>query len=253
MLSLQKQKYIRSLEHKKFRTIHNAFVAEGHKTVSAMLPRFDCLLLAASPQWIAEAGPIAAAEIIPADPSELSRASRHSSPPDVIAVFSLPDVNLSEVDPSAQLILALDGVQDPGNAGAIVRIADWFGIEHIVCSPDTADIFAPKALQATMGSLAGVTVHYTPLPPWLNSLPPHVAIYGACADAPSIYSQTLSSSGLIVMGNEGNGIRSETDSLINRRISIPPYSALRLPTAESLNVAIAAAVVCGEFRRGGLD
>jgi TrmH family RNA methyltransferase len=249
MLSLQKQKYIRSLEHKKFRILHNAFVAEGEKTVSAMLSRFECRLLAADPQWIDEAGPISAGEIIPASTAELSRASRQASPPGVIAVFDLPAWSLSEVDPTLNLILALDGVQDPGNAGAIVRVADWFGIEHIVCSPDTADIFAPKALQATMGSLAGVSVHYAPLVPWINSLPPSTAVYGTFAGAPSVYSQSLSASGLIVMGNEGNGIRPETGSLIKHRISIPPYSAHRQPAAESLNVAVAAAAACAEFRR----
>jgi len=163
--------------------------------------------------------------------------------------FGRPSFDLGEADASAGLVLALDGIQDPGNMGTIVRLADWFGIEHIVCSPDTADVFAPKTVQATMGALAHVKVHYTPLDAWLKDVSARsIPLYGALLDGEDIYSQSLTSYGVIVMGNEGNGIRPQTAALIDHPLYIPAYPPER-PTTESLNVAIATAVVCAEFRR----
>lgn len=145
------------------------------------------------------------------------------------------------------LCLALDGVQDPGNLGTIVRLADWFGIEHIFCSLNTVDVYGPKTVQATMGGLARVKVGYTDLPALLDSLE-GVPVYGTFLDGGNMYDEALSETGLIVMGNEGNGISAEVAARINRRIYIPTFSADRL-AAESLNVAVATAVVCAEFRR----
>ncbi|WP_349939365.1 RNA methyltransferase, partial [Bacteroides cellulosilyticus] len=143
--------------------------------------------------------------------------------------------------------LALDDVQDPGNLGTIIRLADWFGIEHIFCSPNTVDVYNPKTVQATMGGIARVKLHYTSLPDLIQSLK-DIPVYGTFLDGENMYTQKLSSNGLIVMGNEGNGIGKEVEQLINRKLYIPNYPAER-ETSESLNVAIATAVVCAEFRR----
>ena len=137
--------------------------------------------------------------------------------------------------------------QDPGNLGTIIRLADWFGIEDIFCSTGTVDVFNPKTVQATMGAIARVKVHYCDLPKLISSLK-GIPVYGTFLDGNIIYSETLSANGLIVMGNEGNGISREVEALINRRLYIPNYPQER-ETSESLNVAIATAVVCAEFRR----
>ena len=145
-----------------------------------------------------------------------------------------------------ELTLALDGVQDPGNLGTIVRLADWFGIRHIFCSFDSADIYNPKSTQATMGALARVDVHYVDLPLALRSV--EAPVYGTFLDGQDIYTQDLSAHGVIVMGNEGRGISKAVAELVSHRLFVPPYPAQR-PTVESLNVAIATAIVCAEFRR----
>ena len=148
---------------------------------------------------------------------------------------------------SAHRHLAVEDVQDPGNLGTIIRLADWFGIEHIFCSPNTVDVYNPKTIQATMGGIARVKLHYTSLPELIASLE-DIPVYGTFLDGENMYTQPLSAYGLIVMGNEGNGIGDEVERLINRKLYIPNYPAER-ETSESLNVAIATAVVCAEFRR----
>ena len=143
MLSKAKLKQIRSLEIKKYRNELKRFVAEGNKLIAEMLPAFECELLIAKPCWMATQGNIPARELLEADDADLRKASFLKTPQDVLAVFNIPDWDLQEADPSSSLVLVLDGIQDPGNLGTIVRLADWFGIEHVVCSPDTADIFSP--------------------------------------------------------------------------------------------------------------
>jgi TrmH family RNA methyltransferase len=147
------------------------------------------------------------------------------------------------------LILALDTIQDPGNLGTIVRVADWFGIEDIVCTNETADIFAPKAVQATMGAIARVRVHYTDLTHWLSQARSQgKPVYGTFLDGENIYGKALSDNGIIVMGNEGNGISASIAEEVTERLFIPPYPSDR-ETSESLNVAMATGIICAEFRR----
>ena len=148
---------------------------------------------------------------------------------------------------SGRLSLALDGVQDPGNLGTIIRVADWFGIDTIYCSRDTADAYNPKVVQATMGSLAHVHILYCDLTALLDALPPAYPVYGTLLDGEDIYRQELSQEGIIVMGNEGNGISADVRRRVNRRLLIPNFHDG--DTAESLNVAIATAITCSEFRR----
>lgn len=249
MLSKNKVKYIRSLEGKKFRNQYHAFLAEGNKLVADLLPYFTCELLVAKPCWMATQGDIPASELLVAEENDLERASLLKSPQDVLAVFRQPDWSLTDVDPAGELVLALDGVQDPGNLGTIIRLADWFGIRHIVCSPDTADVFNPKTVQATMGALARVNVHYTNLAAYLEEQVRHnIPLYGTFLDGENLYTKTLSATGIIIMGNEGKGIGKEIEKLIDEKLYIPNYPPEK-ETSESLNVAIATAVVCAEFRR----
>jgi len=185
--------------------------------------------------------------VIEVTAEELARTSLLKTPQQVLAVFEQANdfIDLSVIKHS--LCLALDDIQDPGNLGTIVRLADWFGIKHIFCSLGTADIYNPKAVQATMGGLARVQLHYTDLPEFISSLK-DFPVYGTFLDGKNIYKQALSNNGLIVMGNEGNGISTAVKQLINQRLYIPNYPA-GSETSESLNVAIATAIVCAEFRR----
>lgn len=249
MLSKNKLKYIRSLERKKFRTQYHTFVAEGNKLVADLLPHFSCELLLAKPCWMATQGDIPASELLVADEDDMHKASLLKSPQDVLAVFRQPDWTLDEADPAGELMLALDGIQDPGNLGTIIRLADWFGIRHIACSVDTADVFNPKTVQATMGALARVKVHYTDLAAYLQrQAERHIPLYGTFLDGENLYTKTLSATGIVVMGNEGNGIRAEIEPLIDEKLYIPNYPPEE-ETSESLNVAMATAVICAEFRR----
>ena len=247
MLSKGKVKYIHSLEMKKYRNELNAFVAEGNKLVADMMFAFECELILAKPSWMAMQGNIPAKELLEAEGDDIRKASFLKNPQDVLAVFKRPDWPLDEADPSTSLVLALDGIQDPGNLGTIIRLADWFGIEHIFCSPDTADLYNPKTVQATMGALARVKVHYCSLPQLIESLA-DIPVYGTFLSGNIIYAESLSAHGLIVMGNEGKGVSPEVEKLINKKLYIPNYPQER-ETSESLNVAIATAVVCSEFRR----
>lgn len=247
MLSKNKIKYIHSLEQKKVRKEEGVFLAEGPKLVGDLLGHFRCRFLAATPAWLGEHPFVASDEVVSVDAEDLKRASLLKTPQQVLAVFEQPDYELHKDVAANSLCLALDDIQDPGNLGTIVRLADWFGIEHIICSQNTVDVYNPKTVQATMGGIARVKVHYTSLPDFIRSLG-DVPVFGTFLDGKNMYEQPLSANGLIVMGNEGNGIGKEVEALINRKLYIPNYPQGQ-ETSESLNVAIATAVVCAEFRR----
>lgn len=247
MLSKNKIKYIRSLELKKNRKEEQVFVAEGHKLVGDLLGHFPCRLLVATRTWLDRNPNVRAEEIIEVTPDELTRASLQKTPQEVLAVFDQPVYEMDASVVSKELCLALDDVQDPGNLGTIIRLADWFGIEHIFCSQGTVDVYNPKTIQATMGALARVKLHYCHLPSLIASVG-EAPVYGTFLDGENMYGKELSSYGLIVMGNEGNGISDEVGKLVNERLYIPNYPPQR-ETSESLNVAIATSVICAEFRR----
>lgn len=246
-LSKNKIKYIHSLEQKKIRKEERAFLAEGPKLVSDLLGHFHCRFLAATSSWLQEHPTVQAGEIVEVSLEELSRASLLKTPQQVLAIFEQPQYTLNHEVARQTLCLALDDIQDPGNLGTIIRLADWFGIEHIICSQNTVDVYNPKAIQATMGGIARVKVHYTSLPDFIRTLG-DVPVFGTFLDGQNMYEQPLSIHGLIVMGNEGNGIGKEVEALINRKLYIPNYPQDR-ETSESLNVAIATAIICAEFRR----
>lgn len=245
-LSKNRLKYIRSLELKKNRKAESVFIAEGPKLVGDLLGHFTCRFLLATPEWLTTHRTLPVDDVVEVTDDELARASLLKTPQQVLAVFEQPEWGIDFSVIGHSLCLALDDVQDPGNLGTIIRVADWFGIEHIFCSPGTADVYNPKTIQATMGAIARVKVHYTHLPSLISQI--DAPVYGTFLDGKDIYAQPLSKHGLIVMGNEGNGISREVEALVNRKLYIPNYPAGR-ETSESLNVAIATSIVCAEFRR----
>lgn len=250
MISKSKIKYIQSLARKKKRTTERVFVAEGPKVVGDLLSVLPALAVFATSDWMDDHHHQCGqrAELTEVTNEELRRISFLQHPQEVLAVFPQFTDKTDKSAVSTHLTIALDGIQDPGNLGTIIRIADWFGITDIFCSLDTADIYNPKVVQATMGSIARVNITYTDLPQFIDSLPANIPIYGTLLDGKNLYNETLSTTGLIVMGNEGNGISSEIRRRITHRLLIPNYPQGR-ETAESLNVAIAAAITCSEFRR----
>ena len=227
-------KQIRSLQIKKFRDELNLFVAEGDKCISELSKAFTLVQ-----HFSADNTPL----------KDIERASSLRTPQGSIAVFRKPQFPLPVIQPDT-LYLALDGIQNPGNLGTIIRTADWFGIRDIICSANTADCFSPKVVQATMGALARVRVHYTDLPAWLTNSQ-HSTIYGTLLTGKDLYAPDAipdKRSGIIVMGNEGNGLSPEVRKLITHSLRIPSFPP-DAPTSESLNVAIATAVILAHFRQ----
>lgn len=246
-LSKNKISYITSLKEKKFRNQHQTFVAEGSKLILDLIQSMKCQLLVLSDDIKDNIAEIVAEEIIIAPQYELKKASHLATPPDAIAVFYQSQHDYTAIDYSKKLNLILDGVQDPGNVGTIIRIADWFGIDNIFCSHDTADVYNTKTVQATMGALARVNMHYINIVD-IFAQHPNSPIYGTFLNGENIYQESLSNQGFIVMGSEGKGIRPEIEQLITNKLYIPNFST-NITTSESLNVAVATAVVCSEFRR----
>lgn len=234
-LSKAQVKWVRSLQQKKNRDAEGVFVAEGVKCINELRGAFELVLLASPDN---------------ASAIEIEQMSSLRTPQGQIAVFRKPTTDNRY--PISQLMLALDGVQDPGNLGTIIRTCDWFGIHDILCSRDTADCYNPKVVQATMGALARVRVHYVDLPKALAELKDkHVAIYGTLLEGRNMYEEGAipnKSEGVIIMGNEGNGISEEVRGLVSHPLLIPSYPAGEA-TSESLNVGIATAIVLAEFRR----
>ncbi len=234
-------KQIRSLQIKKFRDELNLFVAEGDKCISELSKAFTLVQHFSADNTTLK---------------DIERASSLRTPQGSIAVFRKPQFPLPVIQPDT-LYLALDGIQDPGNLGTIIRTADWFGIRDIICSANTADCFSPKVVQATMGALARVRVHYTDLPAWLTNSQhstlnsQHSTIYGTLLTGKDLYAPDAipdKRSGIIVMGNEGNGLSPEVRKLITHSLRIPSFPP-DAPTSESLNVAIATAVILAHFRQ----
>ena len=247
MISKNQIKYVHQLELKKFRKQEGLFIAEGHKVVGDLLKAgYTPKQLYATADWIA-ANPVDGAVEVNND--ELTKLSLQQHPQQVLALFPIPQSqpNLSTLN--SNLSILLDNVQDPGNLGTIIRIADWFGIDTIFCSEGTVDARNPKVVQATMGSIARVHLIYTDTMQLLESLPKDFPVYGTFLDGENIYTQELSQQGLIVMGNEGNGISDAVRARVTHKLLIPDFH--KGPTADSLNVAIATAITCSEFRRRG--
>ena len=248
-------KLVRSLQQKKFRDELGLFVAEGDKCVNELRKAFELVYYIESSDRCADS---AQPDTLLASPTEIEQMSGLRTPQGVVGVFKkhpIEDWRLEIED----LVLALDGVQDPGNLGTIIRTCDWFGVHDIVCSRDTADCYNPKVVQATMGALARVRVHYVDLPKKLSEFSRQYSdlrIFGTLLEGDNMYEVLKQSarsdlhqpSAVIVMGNEGNGISQAVRERITHPIRIPSYPA-DAETSESLNVSIATAIVLAEFRR----
>ncbi|MDR2928435.1 MAG: RNA methyltransferase [Cytophagaceae bacterium] len=239
------------MTRKKQRDTHGLFLAEGVKLIADLYDSgLQLHLLVATEQWFAENkkyNRLGNPEIV--TDNEFRKLSQLKTPQNVLALFRMPNRQLNEKAGNESLVLGLDGIQDPGNMGTIVRIADWFGIRDVVCSIDTVDVFNPKVVQATMGAIARVGVYYVDFAQFCNSAKKSGAnLYGTFLNGENIYTANLSANGIIIVGNEGNGIRPKIESLITKRITIPSFSD-ETNRLESLNAATATAIVCSEFRR----
>jgi RNA methyltransferase, TrmH family len=239
MLSKNQIKLITSLKQKKYRLQHQLFVAEGKKTIFELLHSNLQLQQLYTTTLEFDVSDDLRTEI---SENELKKISFLKTPNAALALFKIPKqqtINFSK------LIVALDDVRDPGNLGTIIRLCDWFGVKDLICSLDTVDCYNPKVIQATMGSITRVNVSYVSL----NEILPeqNTNIFGAFMDGDNVYHKDLPSSGILVLGNEANGICNEVEALITHRISIPRFGNLQ--TTESLNVATATAILLSEFKR----
>lgn len=234
--------FVKSLSDKKVRQVEGVFVAEGEKLVAEVVASgFKVQALYQTEELFAEGVMISH--------SEMGRISTLKTPTKALAVVRIPQYDLKQADAGKNLVLALDCVQNPGNFGTIIRLADWFGISDIVCSEDTADCFNAKVVQATMGAILRVRVHYCSLDQWLQrQCEAGCNVYGTFLEGDDIYRTQLCECGVILMGNEGKGVSPECAQSVTRKLLIPPYPTTRRGS-ESLNVAIATAIICSEFRR----
>ncbi|MDE5608731.1 MAG: RNA methyltransferase [Muribaculaceae bacterium] len=249
-LTKAQRKRFASLSTNKGRRELGLFTAEGTKCVLEAVGAFEVDTILTTADWLAEHSEAlpTGAPVTEVRRADLIEISSLSTPPDVIAVYRIPDNNFSAPKPS-ELSIALDRIQDPGNLGTIIRIASWMGISDVYCSTDTVDVYNPKVVQATMGAIARVRVHYVDLPALLaDATSCGTAVYGTFLDGKDIYETPLTPGGIVVMGNEGNGISEAVSRHIDRRLFIPSYPPGQ-PAIESLNVSVATAITIAEFRR----
>ena len=239
---------VRSLSDKRGRSEHGLFVAEGAKLIGE-LRRSDLRIR----RIFATEGLFEGTEVECVTEKEMERLSLLKTPSNSLALVEIPRYRLDAAHVGQRLTLALDDVQNPGNLGTIIRLADWFGIGEILCSPATADCFNPKVVQATMGAILRVRVHYVELAPLLAQAAARgVPVYGTFLEGENLYDTQLGRGGIIVMGNEGRGVRPDVAQAVTRKLFIPPFPADRR-ASESLNVAMATGIVCAEFRRRGIE
>ena len=235
---------VRSLADKRGRTEHGLFLAEGGKLIGELRASHLRVRKIYTLEGIFE-GP----EVETVTPRDMERLSQLKTPSNSVALVEIPHYRLKTAELRNRLTLALDEVQNPGNVGTIIRLADWFGITDILCSEGTADCFNPKVVQATMGAILRVRVHYLPLAPLLTEAAAGgIPVYGTFLEGKNIYESKLAPTGIVVMGNEGRGVTPAVAQCISRKLFIPPWPADRRGS-ESLNVAMATGIVCAEFRR----
>lgn len=247
MLSKNRIKYIRSLHSKKNRWAEGLFLAEGTKLAEELFRSGLVIteVIAIQP-WLDTHTVPAGIQVSSASLADLEQISALTTAQEVVLVIKIPEQKA--VSPQEnELMLVLDDVKDPGNLGTIIRIADWFGIRNIVCSESSVEVYNPKVVQATMGSISRVSVSYTALKPFLeDASAKNIPVHGAVLGGRNIYKEKLEDKGIILMGNESSGISAELLPFIKIPLTIPSFNS----GAESLNVAVAAAMICYEFRRG---
>ena len=238
MLSKNQIKLITSLKQKKQRQQHGFFVVEGVKTIKELLQSH----LKLHALYTTETFNIDAKVEVLISESDLKRISFLTTPNTALAIFKIPKPKAIETD---GLVVALDAVRDPGNLGTIIRLCDWFGVKELVCSIETVDCFNPKVIQSTMGSIARVNINYINLITFLKEA--ELPVFGAFMQGETVYKKQLPEKGILVMGNEANGVSKEIEAIITEKIAIPRFGDLQ--ATESLNVATATAILLSEFRR----
>ena len=240
MVGKSQIKLIKSLQQKKYRNQHKLFVVEGGKTVRELiLSNMEVSYIFSSDRILcAELGDNCDLVTV----SEMKQMSSLKNPSSVLGVFHIPTCKDLEV---SDWSVVLDDVRDPGNLGTIIRLCDWFGIENLICSPSTVDCFNPKVLQATMGSISRVNIVYTDLRVFLEKT--KLPVYGAFMDGKIVYKEKISEKGILIMGNEANGVSREIEAICTNKIAIPQFGN---STTESLNVATATSILLNEIRRG---
>ncbi len=257
MLSKSQISLVVSLHQKKFRKQEGLFVAEGEKIVEELLASsWTVKKIFATESFLQKTDlkkkKKSSIKWVEVSENELKKISSLATPNKVLALVEMPVDRLEEEKIKNSLSLVLDDISDPGNLGTILRIADWFGIGQIICSQDTADCYNAKVVQASMGSLFRIRIHYKDLKNFLeqNTLTTKLHVYGMMLSGENIYSADLSSPGFIVVGSESKGIREELKNYFSHALFIPSFSsAENKPVPDSLNAAVAAAIVCAEFRR----
>ena len=240
-------KRLTSLHVDKFRKEQQRFLVEGTKLLEELLrSSFTINAIYALPEWIDGAKDIPRnIDIVKVSPKELSRISQLKTPNQLVTEVMMKK-NSHQPPPSEKdWIIALDNINNPGNLGTIIRTADWFGIQHIVCSSNCADFYNPKVIQSTMGSFTRINVYYTDLEQWFSGETQKMPIYGATMDGDSLYDADMPKSGILLIGNESHGISKNLHPFISKKIKIPAYGG----GAESLNASIATAVIAAEVRR----
>ena len=245
MLSKAQISLITSLQNKKYRKQHGLFIVEGIKSVMEFISSsYEVESIFYTGDANTKVGKISHnIKSYELTETEFQKISALKSPQGILALVKLPlQQKIVPSNLKNKFSLVLDDVQDPGNLGTIIRTAEWFGIEHIICSIGTVDAYNPKVVQATMGSLARLQIHYTDLTDFIPAT--GLKVYGALLNGQSIYQTVWANEGLIIMGNEGNGISDEIIALIDQAITIP-----RIGQAESLNVAVATTIFCSEISR----
>ncbi|MGL4599251.1 MAG: TrmH family RNA methyltransferase [Bacteroidia bacterium] len=247
---------IRSLQQKKFRNIEKRFVAEGSKLVLELLDSyFEIDYVVASPEWLANHNKHIpeGIERLQASHSDLERISGLSSPSEVVAVFQIPEYDFDVAEIVKKWSIVLDDIRDPGNLGTIIRIADWFGIDTIICSPESAEVWNPKVVQATMGSIKRVRVFEQNLSEFFEqaSKQKELSVYGTFLQGQSINETQFEQAGILVIGNESRGISSEIEAYISQKITIPAFAhhSTKQGKAESLNAAVATAIIAATIRK----
>ncbi len=239
MVGKSQIKLIRSLHQKKYRNQNRLFIVEGIKSVKEVLASSikPYKIFSTDSDVFANTD----AQSVLVSEADLRQMSTLKNPSSALGVFHIPEVRKVDFE---DWIVVLDNVRDPGNLGTIIRLCDWFGIEHLICSDQTVDCYNPKVLQATMGSISRVNIVYSDIAVFLRDCP--LSIYGTFMNGPSVYSQDLPKAGVLIMGNEANGISPEIEHLVSKKINIPQFGR---KTAESLNVATATAILLNELRR----
>jgi TrmH family RNA methyltransferase len=249
MITKNQVKYLNSLRMSKFRDLNREFIAEGGKLVDDLLAsHFTVKEVYATTEWLASHKGIDRNKNIfieEVTEDELKRISNMVTANEVFAVVAMPEIPVADPAKAGEVVLLLDRIQDPGNLGTIIRTADWFGIKHIFCSEETADLYNPKVVQATMGSICRVNVHYTALGELITGMKGMRHVYGAFAGGENIYKAEIKFPAAIVIGNESKGISPGLVPIITEKIGIPTLSE----GAESLNASVATGILCSEFYR----